>query len=167
MTLLVVALSALTPFATRAYADQALGAILLHTYLKTESESNTIEPYPFDGFTPTTVSCPVSRVGTACTIRVEVSSEFRSSPPTEPGTAVFMTVLIDGSAAGVSPSSVVLVTHLEDSDVKTFTWLKTGVLPGLHTVHVIFQTEVILPGVQARNRTLTIEVYRSSVTTFE
>jgi hypothetical protein len=159
--LLVVGLSVLGPWTAGTYADQAF-VTLLTTSIKTDDSWLSIPlGSTTNAFTPTSVSCPLTQG--SCTIRVEVSTVLNLQ-----GQAVIvMGVLVDGSPTGVSPAGTVFadLVALEGEQrvgARTFSWMKNGVLPGIHTVQVTFSTAFGDPsGNQlAQARTLTIQVYQ-------
>jgi hypothetical protein len=73
---------------------------LLKTKMSDKSSSLTLTLSAADAFPELSINCPNSE--DSCTLRIEVSSQFTSI---DLGTAAQMIVLVDGSGAGVRPSS--------------------------------------------------------------
>jgi hypothetical protein len=140
-----------------AYAEEvsAENLNLETTFIKTENTALFLSTNPIAGFTQTTVDCP-GRGG--CTIRVELSTQF--SGIQVPNVAA-VALLIDSSQADVQPFAVVGLDSTSTgggSNARTFSWMKTGLTRGQHTIDVTFFTtggSASVPG-----RTLTIQVYR-------
>jgi len=148
--------SLLVAFDASTHADEAGNLILRKTYLKTQNGTSTVLGVFADAFTPTTVSCP-DDIGD-CTIRVEVSSLFEQL---EPGSVAVMRVRVGG--IGAAPTSTVEVDSMSSGtlgNVRTFTWIRTGVAPGSHIVDVDFAMSGYGAPAIAGPRTLTIEVYK-------
>lgn len=130
---------------------------LERTFIKSNGTGVTLTPAPVLGFSPTTVSCPRRRI---CTIRVEVSSQFENLEV--PNIAAGL-VLIDNSQDGVQPFSAagLATANMPPSatTARTFTWVKTGLTHGEHTVDVFF---FVSGGTAALvGHTLTIQTFSS------
>jgi hypothetical protein len=143
--------------ATRVTAeDAALRLNLRKTYLKTQGAATTIPALWVDAFSPTIVNCP-DETG-SCVIRIEVSSLFEQI---DAGSVAMMRARVDGLTT--LPTTQVEVDSTSSgtlSNSRTFTWMKTGVANGNHTVDVEFGMSGLGAAAIAGPRTLTIEVYK-------
>jgi hypothetical protein len=140
-------------------ADEASNLTLRRTYLKTQSQTVVLPATFTDAFTLTTVACPEDTVA-SCTVRVEVSIAFEEI---EPGAVAAMRARVDGLTA--SPGIVELDSMSAGTlgNVRTFSWIRTGVAPGSHTVDVEFGMAGTGAAAIAGPRTLTIDVYKLPV----
>jgi len=150
-------LSALAPPA-RAVEEFAPTLNLRKTYLKTQTQSSAVTGSWSDAFTNTTVNCP-DEPG-SCVIRVEVSSLFGQVPS---GSVALLRARVDGFSA--APGWVEVDSTSTDgfSNSRTFTWARTGLANGNHTVDVEFGMAGSGAPALAGPRTLTIEVYKTSL----
>jgi len=128
--------------------------ILQRTYMRTHDNALGLTTVFVNAFGSTAIACPVTA---GCTIRIEVSSQFWAI---DPGTVARMQVLVNGSAAGVEPDSLVNVDSTSTgswANVRTFQWMKAYVPYGNHSVQVQFQ--VSAGNAYAGYRMVTIEVF--------
>lgn len=144
------------------YAEEvsAQNLRLEKTFIKTENTGLILSTSPVAGFTQTTVNCPER--GT-CTIRVELSTQF--SGIQNPNVAA-VTLLIDGAQTDVQPFAAVGLDSTSiggGSNARTFSWMKTGLPRGPHTIDVFFFTTGGTAGVAGH--ILTVQVFtRSPIT---
>jgi hypothetical protein len=127
--------------------------LLITTTIKTNDTGGHFTTSATPVFSTTIINCPAAN----CTIRVEVSSQFANINERNIVGAV---VTVDGSQDGVLPGAVhgLVTTPFGASPVRTFSWMKTGLTTGQHTVDVDF---FIAQGdADAGNRILTIQLYK-------
>jgi len=141
-----------------AYAEEvSVGNLRLErTFIKTENASPVLSTTPTAGFTQTKVNCSARG---ACTIRVEVSAQFSNIQ--DPNVAAIV-LLIDDSQAGVQPFAVLGLDSTSTtgaSNARTFSWMKTGLTRGEHTIDVSFFVTGGSAGLVGH--TLTIQVFSS------
>jgi hypothetical protein len=153
---------------TDAAEASAVNLALKDTIIKTEDSSFPLPSGAFpvppgNAFSQSTINCP--RGQKPCTVRVEVSSQFGDLTA---GDVVAIGVSIDGSQSGVKPSPTVSVHDTTSTGflvgVRTFSWMKTGLAGGSHTIDVtFFATPSIGAFANAGFRTLTIQVYQTRI----
>lgn len=127
---------------------------LLYTYMATDGGALGLTTAYTAAFPVRMVTCPVTL--NSCTVRIEVSSQFWSVPV---GEVARMEVLVDGTAGGVMPASIVNVDSTTTgswASVRTFSWMKKYLRPGNHFIKVNF--EVSNGAAFAGYRTQTIEL---------
>ena len=112
---------------------------------------------------PTTIKCPKVNK-TTCTVRIELSSEFSNVTP---DTVAAAAVLVDDSPDGIAPSNVAgfdSTSTTGASNVRTFSWVKTGLNTGDHVIEMFLFTSSVSGTGSAGSfmRTLTIQVYTSA-----
>jgi hypothetical protein len=164
---LVLSLS-LGPIVGNTYAAEAsaVNLTLKDTTIKTEDTSlplpsGAFPVTPGNAFSQSTINCPGGH--RTCTVRVEISSQFGNLTA---GDVVVIGVSIDGSQSDVKPSPTVAVHDTTSTGflvgVRTFSWMKTGLSPGSHTIDVtFFATPSTGAFANAGFRILTIQVYQA------
>jgi hypothetical protein len=143
--------------AVQAQEEVAGDLVLLKTTIKTSNGGifNYIPGTHVELLSPTTVTCPVP----SCTLRVEVSTQFKGKTPGTPSSFGVASIEIDGTADGILP-----IPYGVFADGVTNAWssqafaVMKDVSNGDHTVTVWFAAipaKVVLNGV-----TLTVQVFK-------
>lgn len=93
----------------------------------------------------------------SCTLRVEITSQFRNTDST--ARAAIMSILVDDSNEDIRPSSTAFVNNVAGTipNASTFTFVK-NVAPGLHTIDAKFR-QFAGTGAQAGSRTMTVSLF--------
>jgi hypothetical protein len=125
--------------------------VLKKTYIKTVGSQLVLNLAERAAFTPTVVTCGG---GGTCTLRIELSAFIYTVTG-----VVSARVLVDGQVVDVSEIDYNVTPS--QAGVRSFAWMREGLLPGDHIVEVRLMRDAPADdGTQAQHRILTVSVFK-------
>ncbi len=116
------------------------------SFMRTANTSLNVSTTLVSGFSTTTVTCPATHTA-GCSIRVQVSTQFKMACCTQGNFRI--NVSIPGTGSAMWPSSLANVGMMGggmmgygDTFAHSFQWMKSGIPAGAtQTVYIQFQTD--------------------------
>jgi hypothetical protein len=138
--------------ATAGAQEQAVADLTLRkTYMKTVGSQLVLDVAERAAFTPTVVTCSG---GGTCTLRIELSAFIYTVTG-----VVGARVLVDGQVVDVNEMDYNV--QPSQAGVRSFAWMREGVMPGNHIVEVrLTRSPALDDGTQAQHRILTVSVFK-------